>query len=164
MYGKSKISLVVAANNIDVIGANGGIPWSSIKADMKRFRELTMGKPVVHGRKTWDSIPEKFRPLPGRINVVISRQKELKLKGAFVAHSLDEALQTLLVPEVCIIGGGTIYEAALPFTDTIYFTRVLNENPGDVFFPTINRDTWHLQDGVIEEGDGCHFATYQRKV
>ncbi|MCA9384793.1 MAG: dihydrofolate reductase [Candidatus Magasanikbacteria bacterium] len=164
MYGKSKISLIVAANNRDVIGADGGIPWGPIKEDMKRFRELTMGKPNVMGRKTWNSLPEKFRPLPGRINVVISRQSNLSLKGAFVAPSLETALDVLLVPEVCIIGGGDIYNAALPYADTVYLTRIVNDMNGDVFFKPLDRKIWKLETDTVVRGDGYHFATYHRVV
>lgn len=164
MYGKSQLSLVLAANNRDVIGANGGIPWGAIKEDMKRFRALTMGKPCVMGRKTWDSLPEAFRPLPGRINVVISRQPNLSLKGAFVAPSLEAALDVLLVPEVCIIGGGDIYSAALRYADTVHLTRVMNDAPGDVFFKALDRKVWRLDTSNVVDGDGYRFATYHRVV
>ena len=103
------ITLVLAVADNGVIGAHGGIPWR-IPEDMKRFRALTMGKPIVMGRKTWDSFPKK--PLPGRTNIVITRDKTWKAQGAVVVNSLDEALATARrenPSEIAIVGGAEIY-------------------------------------------------------
>lgn len=163
MYKNSKISLVVAVNSIDVIGADNGIPWPSIKEDMKRFRELTTGKPVPMGRKTWDSLPTKFKPLPNRQNIVITKQADFVAEGALVAHSLEAAFEAALEPEICVIGGGVIYDLALPYADTIFLTRVHNNVSGDAFFKPLPRDEWELDASSLVNGDGFRFATYHRR-
>src|SRR5438874_12988925 len=111
----SEIVLVVAIAQNGVIGKKGAIPWH-ISDDMKRFKALTLGHTVVMGRKTWDSLPRK--PLPGRINVVVTRQKDWQAEGAVVAHSLDEAVAGTS-RTVMVIGGAKIYERALPLASRI---------------------------------------------
>ncbi len=121
-----------------VLGKDNQLLWR-IPADMKRFREITTGHPVIMGRKTWDSIPEQFRPLPDRTNIILTRQPDFKAEGALVCHSLAAALSLgKMSPgctEVFIIGGGEIYAEALPFTDKIYLTIVMLDVEGDAFFP-----------------------------
>ena len=141
------ISLVVACGRNNVIGSGGGIPWH-VPADLKQFKSLTMGKPIIMGRKTYQSIG---KPLPGRANIVITRDPEFAAEGIQIANSLDAALEQAgaLGDEIMIIGGGQIYQAALPIADRIYMTRIELEPQGDVFFPTIVEADW--QTTVLEE-------------
>lgn len=127
----STITLVAAVAKDGAIGRDNALLWR-LPEDMARFKALTMGKPVVMGRKTWDSIPPKFRPLPGRRNLVVSRSTK-ELEGAEVFASLDAALQACNEPEVCVIGGGEIYALALPKADKLALTEV------DVVYPDADR-------------------------
>src|SRR5215472_8223759 len=125
------IVMVLAVAEDGVIGAGGTIPWR-IPEDMKRFKALTMGKPLVMGRKTWDSFPKK--PLPGRTNIVITRDKSFTAPGAVVVHSFDEALARAAAEsadEIAIVGGAEIYSAALPRAGRIELTEVHGEIQGD---------------------------------
>lgn len=128
----SKITLVAAVAKDGAIGRDNALLWH-IPEDMARFKALTTGKPVVMGRKTWDSIPARFRPLPGRRNLVVSRTAS-ELPGAEVFASLDAALAACAAePETCVIGGGEIYALALPRADKLALTEV------DVVFPDADR-------------------------
>lgn len=134
------ISYVVAVSRNGVIGREGGLPWH-ISSDLKRFKEITMGKPVVMGRKTWDSLPRK--PLPGRRNIVITRQPGFAPEGAEVAASAEEALRLAGdVPEVAVIGGGEIYRLFWPMVDRLYLTEVDLEVAGDTHFPVLSPSEW----------------------
>lgn len=134
------ISYVVAVSRNGVIGSDGGLPWH-ISSDLKRFKELTMGKPVVMGRKTWESLPRK--PLPGRRNIVITRQKGFAPEGAEVASTPEEALRLCGdAPEVAVIGGGEIYRLFWPLVDRIYLTEVDLEVGGDTHFPALSPSEW----------------------
>jgi dihydrofolate reductase len=133
------ISLIVAASTNNVIGAGGDLPWR-LSADLKRFKAITMGKPIVMGRKTYESIG---RPLPGRQNIVITRQAGYAAEGCTVVPSPEEAVAaTGDADEIMIIGGGHIYAAFLPEADRIYLTRVRAEVDGDTFLPEIEADKW----------------------
>lgn len=132
------ISLIVAASTNNVIGAKGNLPWR-LSADLKRFKALTMGKPIVMGRKTYESIG---RPLPGRQNIVITRQDNYAPEGCTVVQSVDAALAAADAPEIMIIGGGHIYEAFIPMAERIYLTRVDADIDGDTYFPEISEDQW----------------------
>ncbi|MCO5145972.1 MAG: dihydrofolate reductase [Aquamicrobium sp.] len=137
-----RIRLVVAVAENGVIGRDGGMPWR-LSTDMKRFKATTMGKPVVMGRKTWESFPK--RPLPGRHNVVITRDPAYAAEGASVAASLEDALALARAEgaqEVCVIGGGEIYAAALPLADSLDVTHILVEIDGDTRFPAIDPAIW----------------------
>lgn len=138
-----KVTLVVAVAENGVIGRDGGMPWR-LSTDMKRFRDTTMGKPIVMGRKTWESFPK--RPLPGRRNIVITRDRAYVAEGAETAPSLDEALERADdgAPEVCVIGGGEIYAQAIGRADRLDVTRVLSEVEGDTHFPPIDPQIWHM--------------------
>ncbi|MGM0769690.1 MAG: dihydrofolate reductase [Pseudomonadota bacterium] len=139
-------ALIVAMSRNRVIGRNNKLPWY-LPGDLRYFKQATMGKPIIMGRKTWDSIG---RPLPGRMNVVISRNAEWEAPaGTVAATSLQEALVKAEAQaeieggdEVMIIGGGQIYAEALPTVDRIYITRVHAEIEGDAFFPEVNWDEW----------------------
>lgn len=134
------ISFVVAVSRNGVIGREGGLPWH-ISSDLKRFKEITMGKPVVMGRKTWESLPKK--PLPGRRNIVITRQPGFAPAGAEVAATPEEALRLAGdVPEVAVIGGGEIYRLFWPLVDRLYLTEVDLEVAGDTHFPAVSPADW----------------------
>ena len=134
------ISFVVAVSRNGVIGREGGLPWH-ISSDLKRFKEITMGKPVIMGRKTWESLPRK--PLPGRRNIVITRQQEFSAEGAEVAQNPGEALRLAgNVPEVAVIGGGEVYRLFWPLVDRLYLTEVDLEVEGDTHFPVPDPYEW----------------------
>jgi len=133
------ISILVAASRNGVIGANNKLPWH-LPADLKRFKQLTMGHPILLGRKTFESIG---KPLPGRTNIVITRQKNFQACGTTVVHSLEEAL--LLCEnekEAFVIGGSEIYKQALPVADRIYLTRVNQDFEGDTTLFEIDPKIW----------------------
>lgn len=141
---KPLISLVVAVAQNGIIGNDGDMPWR-LSTDLKRFKAVTMGKPVIMGRKTFESIG---RPLPGRLNVVISRTIH-ESTGVMWATSLNSALEAASkwadengVKEICIIGGGQIYQSALPLATRLYVTHVLAEPKGDTSFPDISDADW----------------------
>ncbi len=123
-----------------VIGKDGGLPWR-LPEDLKRFRALTWGKPVIMGRKTFESIG---KVLPGRQNVVISRQTQLQIEGAWVVGSLDQALQICQseATEVFVIGGSEIYRTALPQMKRLYLTLIHQDVDGDAYFPELDWSEW----------------------
>jgi dihydrofolate reductase len=160
------VSLVLARADNGVIGANGALPWR-IADDMKRFKAITMGKPIVMGRKTWDSFPKK--PLPGRTNIVITRDASWRADGAAIAHSLDEALAKARgenPAEIAVIGGAEIYRLALPKADVIHLTEVHMNAEGDVsmppFAPSLWRETERV-DGATAEGLRYSYVTLERR-
>jgi dihydrofolate reductase len=129
------VALVAAVARGGIIGRNGGIPWK-LPEDVARFKKLTTGHAVVMGRKTWESLPERFRPLPDRRNVVVTRNPEWQSKGAERAASVEEALALLEGEEhVFVIGGAEIYAAALPYADELVLTEIDLDVDGDTFFP-----------------------------
>lgn len=133
------IAIIVAVAENGVIGSDNRLPWR-LPDDLKRFKALSLGKPVVMGRRTFESIG---RPLPGRTNIVVSRQPGLAIAGTVVASSLDAALAAAGdVPEVVIIGGAEIFRQALPRTDTIHLTRVHARVAGNVIFPELDPSRW----------------------
>ena len=135
-----KLSLIAAMAKNRVIGANNRLPWH-LPADLRNFRRLTMGKPIVMGRKTFDSIG---RPLPGRTNVVITRNRRYRAEGCVVFHSIDAALQQLRChEEVMVIGGASFYEQLLPVADRLYLTLIDQDFAGDTFFPRFDASRWH---------------------
>jgi dihydrofolate reductase len=163
------ISIIVARSKSGVIGINNQLPWH-LPADLKHFKALTSGYPIVMGRKTWDSIG---RPLPNRRNIVISRQNNLELSGAECFSSLESALAACEdAKEVYIIGGAQIYEQALTLVDQLIITEVDIEVDGDAFFPKIDarwkiveREDYPIQDNPLKEGESFpaySFITYRR--
>jgi dihydrofolate reductase len=161
----SRIALVVARAANGVIGDRGRIPWH-IPEDMRRFRELTMGKPCIMGRKTWESLPKK--PLPGRLNIVVTRDRRFAAEGAVVVHSFDEAVtraEAESASETAVIGGEEVYRAALPRADVIYLTEVLAEFPGDARFPVLDPHEWRetaREDHVSARGLPYGFLILER--
>lgn len=154
------ISLIVAASENNCIGTNGQIPWH-IGEDMKRFKALTTGNVVVMGRKTWESLPEKFRPLPDRVNVVLTRRPDYAVPiGVRMFDDLTDALAAHKNDEVFIIGGADVYRQALPLADQLHLTRVHEQVDGDAFFPEWNAFDW-IETGR-EDHEGFSFLTYER--
>lgn len=151
----TRISLIAALGaRTRSLGKGGALLWS-LPGDMKRFKALTTGHPVVMGRKTWESLPERFRPLPGRTNFVVTRDESYEAPGATVAYSLESALaQAKAVPdndEVFVIGGGQIYAEALPYAERLYLTLVEDDAPGDTFFPEYPEFTKVIEEESVEE-------------
>ncbi|MBI2056873.1 dihydrofolate reductase [Candidatus Pacearchaeota archaeon] len=142
------LTIIVAASENNVIGIGDKIPWK-ISEDMKRFKELTLGHPVIMGRKTYESIPPKFRPLPERKNIILSRTFKQK-EGISVARSIEKALDFTGNKESYIIGGEIVYKAFLPLINKIELTRVHRNYEGNVFFPKINWENWNLILGELE--------------
>ncbi|MDJ0711905.1 MAG: type 3 dihydrofolate reductase [Woeseiaceae bacterium] len=144
------ITLIVAASANHVIGAQGDLPWR-LSDDLKRFKAITMGKPIVMGRKTWESIG---RPLPGRQNIVITRQSGFVAEGCDAVGSVAEALAAAGdAAEIMVIGGSQIYELFLPEAHRIYLTRVHAEVKGDAFFPELNEAQWRLVEEEHRKAD-----------
>lgn len=135
-----KISLIVAMASNRAIGLNGQMPWH-LSADLKRFKLITMGYPIIMGRLTFEAIG---RPLPGRTNIIVSRNPAYQAKGCVVVDSVEAAIRygCQLADEVFIIGGSTLYEATLPMADTLYITQINQDFEGDTFFPDFNRSKW----------------------
>ena len=134
-----RVNIVVAMDRRGVIGREGGLPWR-LSADLRRFREITMGHPLIMGRKTHESIG---RPLPGRLNIVLSRDPAFRAPGCVLVPELAAALAMCAeVEEVMVVGGAQIYAAALAACTRLYLTEVDAEVTGDVFFPAIHREDW----------------------
>jgi dihydrofolate reductase len=161
-----KLALVAAVARDGVIGRSGTIPWR-IPEDLERFRTLTTGHAVVMGRRTWDSLPDRFRPLPGRRNVVVTRNPDWSADGAERAGSLAEALRLLDgAPQVFVIGGGQLYAEALPLADELLLTEIDADVEGDTWFPRWNRAAFEevsRERHVSETGVPFSFVTYARR-
>ena len=155
------ISLIAAISKNYVIGKNNDLPWH-IPEDLKHFRDVTRGKTVLMGRKTWESIPEKFRPLPKRVNIVVTRNKEYQVPESVVLfNNIEEALASRSNEEVMVIGGGGIYAQTIKKADMLYITHVDMEVEGDVLFPQIDLSVW--KETEREDHDGFSFVTYKRQ-
>ena len=135
-----KISLIVAMANNRVIGLDNKMPWH-LSADLKKFKSITMGSPILMGRKTYESIG---RPLPGRTNMIISRNLDYQQEGCLVFNDLNTSLKKAseCTQEVFIIGGSDLYKAILPMVDVIYLTLINKDFQGDTFFPEIDFNEW----------------------
>lgn len=159
------LSLIVAVAENGVIGRGGALPWH-ISADLKRFKQLTMGHAIIMGRKTWESLG---RPLPGRRSIVVSRNPQFAAAGAEVVPSLDAALQLAADDsEVFVIGGASLYEEALAKADRLYITRVLAKVEGDTNFPAYDAGQWkRIEPGQVEvnavSGLRYRFERYERR-
>lgn len=160
------ISLIWAMSENRVIGLDNRLPWY-LPADLQHFKRLTLGKPIVMGRRTWESLPGL---LPGRVHVVLTRDASYRAEGCTLARSLEEALtKTKDVAEVMIVGGATLYQAALPLADRLYLTLVHAEFAGDAFFPEFDLSQWceveredHAAD--VRNTFPYSFITLERKV
>src|SRR5512137_2047046 len=154
------ISIIAAMADNRVIGRGGAIPWD-IPADRRRFRELTMGHPVIMGRKTYESIG---RPLPGRTNIILSRGPDFRVEGCTIAKSLKDALLVCGgADEVFICGGEELYQQALDVADRIFLTVVHKVCDGDAFFPLIPVDYVETERSECEGVAPCTFICYNRR-
>jgi len=155
------ISSIVAMASNRVIGNRGDIPWK-IPGEQKMFKEITLGHTVIMGRKTYESIG---RPLPGRTNIVITRQSDYQASGCIVAHDLDGAFQSCppQETEAFICGGGQLYQESLPVTDRIYLTVLPREVDGDTYFPEISETDFKISKSEFIDGVEPHnFYIYER--
>jgi len=151
-----RVYLVAAVARNGVIGSQGQLPWH-LPEDLKHFRKITLGHPVIMGRRTWESLG---KPLPGRENVVISRRSGFEAPGASVASSLEAAIALCAgEPAVFVIGGAEIYAAALALADGLVLTEIDAEYPGDTYFPRWDRTAWRAtQKETHATADGLRFA------
>ena len=160
------INMIFARSANGVIGHNNAMPWH-LPEDLSHFKKLTLGCPVIMGRKTWDSIPSKFRPLPGRTNIVITRQSDWRPEGANTAGNLQAALaQCHTARDVWIVGGAQIYAQAEPLASRIEMTLIDKDFDGDAFAPTLGSQ-WqesHKEDHVSSTGLNFSFITYTRHL
>jgi len=160
-----EIIIIAAVANNGVIGKDNQLLWN-IPEDTKHFREATAGQPVIMGRKTWESLPEKFRPLPGRRNIVITRQSDYAASGAELADSLETAVARCTEAErLFIIGGAEIYAQAMHCADTLLLTEVALSPEGDARFPEVSSSVWQEQQRyscLSSTGIECAFVTYKR--
>jgi len=137
-----RIAFVVAMNENRLIGRDNDLPWR-LPDDMGWFRRQTMGKPCIMGRKTYDSLPDRFRPLPGRLNIVVTRNREYEAPGAVVVHSIGDAIKAAGdVEEIAIIGGADLFRRLLPMADRLYLTQIHGTAEGNVYFPQFEMDDW----------------------
>jgi dihydrofolate reductase len=160
------ISLIAAVARNGAIGKDNQLLWH-LPEDMRYFRETTRGKPVIMGRRTWESLPDAFRPLPGRHNVVVSRNATFQAPGATLVGSLNEAIQLTedTADEVFIIGGAELYRQALPAVQRLYLTEIASDFDGDVFFPPIQANDWtEISRSAAQSASGLEFSfvVYQR--
>ncbi|MFD3450075.1 dihydrofolate reductase [Microbacteriaceae bacterium 4G12] len=159
------ISLMVAMDQNRVIGRNNDLPWR-LPADLAYFKRVTMGHPIVMGRKTFESIG---RPLPGRENIVVTRNKEYEAAGCKVIHSLKDLLERpkQREEELFIIGGAEIFKEALPVADRLYITHIDEVFEGDTYFPEIANEQWHIvskEKGIKDESNpyNYYFTVYEK--
>lgn len=160
------VSMIAAVAENGVIGSDGGMPWR-LSTDMQRFKALTMGKPVLMGRRTWQSFPK--RPLPGRVNIVATRDPGFAEEGAMVVHSVEEGVERAgAANELCVIGGGQIYGQMMARADRLDITHVLATLEGDTLFPVIDPHIWRLASeerfpaGERDDHE-TRFAVYERR-
>lgn len=165
----SRINIIVAVTNNMVIGKGNTMPWH-LPSDLKNFKRVTQNSCVVMGRKCWESIPEKFRPLPNRLNVVLTRDENFKADGAATLSNLERTITNLKnngdEDEVFVIGGAQIYKEAFPFAERLFITRILADIDGDIILEGLNMDEWELiedTDTMTENGFNFKFEEYKRK-
>lgn len=154
-----KLSIIVAVAENGVIGHNNQLIWH-LPEDLKMFKRLTSGHPIIMGRKTFDSIG---KPLPNRTSIIITKNPEFQIEGCITVHSLEEAIEAaneIEENEAFIIGGAEIYRLALPFADTIYLTEVHHSFEGDTFFPAIDKDIWEEVNRTDHDVDEKHLYKY----
>ena len=160
----STLSIIVAMAQNRTIGVNNTLPWRCSE-DLKHFKALTMGHHMIMGRKTFDSIG---KPLPGRTTVVVTRDKDLKIDGCLVTHSLQEAIAVCAADtEVFIVGGADIYAQSLGLADTLYITEIQQDMEGDAYFPAFDKRAWQETAREVRSQETpqplhYHFVTYQR--
>jgi dihydrofolate reductase len=159
------LALIAAVARNGAIGKDNQLLWH-LPEDMKFFRETTRGATVIMGRKTWESLPERFRPLPGRRNIVVTRQADYVAPGAEIAAGLEPALCLAGDARTFVIGGAELYSLALPRADALVLTEVDVAPEADAFFPPVARDVWEecsREPGVSENGLHFAFVRYRRR-
>jgi dihydrofolate reductase len=158
------LNLIFARARNGVIGKDNTLPWH-LPEDLAHFKQTTLGQPVVMGRKTWESLPPKFRPLPGRTNIVVTRQHDWQAEGAVVAHSMEDALaQCPNDAQVWVIGGAEVYAQAMPLAQRAVITEIDADFEGDAFAPTFDAN-WHETERsahTATNGLTFSFVTLQR--
>jgi dihydrofolate reductase len=163
-HHSSRLSIIVAMAQNRTIGINNTLPWRCPE-DLRHFKALTMGHHMIMGRKTFESIG---KPLPGRTTVVVTRNRELKIEGCLIAHSLEDAIAACAGDEeIFVVGGAELYAQAMPVVDTLYITEIQQNVQGDAHFPEFAKNTWHE---VAREPHSqtepqpleYHFVTYRR--
>ena len=159
------VSLIVAMAQNRTIGVNNTLPWRCPE-DLKHFKALTMGHPMIMGRKTWESLPPKFRPLPGRLNIVVTRNADYVAEGATVANALEAAVKVGAgKTALFVIGGAELYAHTLPHAQRLELTEIDAAFEGDAYFPAFDRAQWRevkREPGKTEAGLAYAFVTYER--
>ena len=161
---KPILTLVAAVARNRVIGIDNHLPWR-LPADLKHFKELTHGHTVIMGRKTWESLPDNFRPLPGRRNIVLTRDTNYRAEGGVVANSLPAAVSAAGNDQAFVIGGAELYAASMLQADCLQLTEIDAEFAGDTFFPAVDLDEWietSRQTHHDNAGFDYAFVSYQR--
>lgn len=164
------VSLIAAVSRNNVIGKDNDLPWN-LPDDMKYFMQTTSRHHVIMGRKNYESIPEKFRPLPSRVNIVVTRKRDYEAPGCHVVHSLEDAFAIPMQSEqeeVFVIGGADIFRQSLPYADRLYLTEIHAEVEGDILFPEFDRSEWKELSRVPHEADDRHrypfdFVVYEHR-
>lgn len=164
----SELVLIAAVAKNGVIGKDNALPWH-LPEDLKHFKALTTGHAVIMGRKTWESLPERFRPLPGRLNIVVTRNADYAAPGATVVHSLEEAQKVsaggTASISIFVIGGAELYVHALPLAQRLELTEIDVEVEGDANFPAFDRSEWRevaREQGESATGLAYAFVRYER--
>jgi dihydrofolate reductase len=163
------INIIVAVSTNNVIGKGGELPWHLPK-EFKYFKETTKGSTVIMGRKCWESLPKKFRPLPNRLNIVLTKDEDYDSDGAIVIHDLERMIKAYKnsSSDVFIIGGSEVYNQSFKHADKVYLTRILSEVEGDVYLKGFNPDEWNETrvDDIVHEENGLNyiFLVYSKKV
>ena len=158
------LTLIAAVARNGVIGIANRLPWR-LPADLRHFKALTLGHSVIMGRKTWESLPPNFRPLPGRQNIVVTRNRDYRAAGATVVASLPAALAAAAGDEAFVIGGAELYTTALPLAQRLQLTEIDASYEGDTFFPAIDPVVWReigRETHCDESGLGYAFVIYQK--
>jgi dihydrofolate reductase len=163
------VSMIAAMAENRVIGKNNDLPWK-LPDDMKYFMETTKGHHCIMGRKNYDSIPEKFRPLADRTNIVVTRQQHFEAPGCTVVNSLESALEIAAEnnePETFVIGGADIYRLGLPYANRLYLTEIKAPVAGDIFFPVFDKKEWREISRIPHDADERHkyafdFVVYEK--
>jgi dihydrofolate reductase len=159
------LTIIVAISENNIIGSKGKIPWK-IKEDMNRFKQLTLDHPIIMGRKTYESIPKKFRPLPRRKNIILSNTFEQR-EGIYIARNLNDSLILTENQDAYIIGGTETYKIFLPLVNYLEITKVHANYDGDAFFPIIQWENWDLinqEEKISEEGVPFSFLSYKKTI
>ncbi len=162
--------MIAALSRNQVIGKNNDLPWK-LPDDMKYFMEITKGHHTIMGRKNYDSIPQKFKPLPHRTNIVVTHQQNFNAPGCIVVNSVEKGLQLAensMESEVFIIGGAEIYKLGLQHASRLYLTEIAADIEGDTFFPTFDRNQWRETSRTHHNKDDRHaysfdFVVYDKK-